>query len=85
MVLQAWTDYPITQLGDIANQLAPIRLCRVLAYDRNKYCVIQIGDVTVSGVKRCYLYKQRGRVQKVPILSDAQLKKLPTELKESSV
>jgi len=80
MFVQAWTDYPITELGDIPGKIAPIRLCRVLAYDRNKYCVIRIGELTVSGIKRCYLYKRRGRVSRVPVLGDRQLKKLSAEL-----
>ncbi len=77
MFVQAWTDYPIANLGDAPGKIAPIRLCRVLAYDRNKYCVIRIGFLTVSGIKRCYLYKGRGRAGETPVLSDRQLKKLP--------
>lgn len=79
MFVQAWTDYPIEALGDAQYQPAPIRLCRVLAYDGDKYCVIRIGALTVPGIKRCYLYKQRGRAREVPVLSARQLNKLATD------
>lgn len=80
MFVQAWTDYPIAELGDSSGKIAPIRLCRVLAYDRNKYCVIRLGELMVPGIKRCYLYKRRGRVGRVPVVTDRQLKKLPAAL-----
>lgn len=76
MMVKAWTDYPIIQLGDVGGQLAPIRLCDVLSYDGSLYCRIRVGDVYET-VKHCYLYKKRGRVGKVPRLSNAQFRKLP--------
>lgn len=81
MSIRAWTDYPILQLGDIGGKLAPIRLVEVISYDRDKYCVIQVSGV-IESVKRCYLYKQRGRCGKARKLSDRQLKKLPITVLE---
>ena len=78
---EAWTDYPILALGDKPGKLAPIRRIAVLSYDRNKYCVIRIGTV-LETIKRCYLYRQRGRVGKARPMSDRQLKKLPVTLDE---
>lgn len=74
--VRAWTDYPIIELGDRPGKIAPIRLVDVLSYDRDKSCRIRVGNV-VDLVKRCYLYKHRGRCGKAARLSDRQLKKLP--------
>ena len=72
--MRAWTDYPIPEAGDVPGKAAPIRLVIVLSFDGDKYCEIE-GTTTL--VKRCYLYKQRGRCGRVPHLSTRQLKKLP--------
>jgi hypothetical protein len=35
-----WTDYPITKLGDIPGRIAPIRPCRILGWDGDKYATM---------------------------------------------
>lgn len=65
--MKAWTDYPFTELGDIAHQQAPIREVRVISYDGNKYCRIVVGGLE-SEVKLGYLYKKPGRCGEAPKL-----------------
>lgn len=58
--MKAYTDYPFTELGDIAGLEAPIRECTVLLYDGDKYCDILIDGVVLE-VKLGYLYHEFGR------------------------
>lgn len=60
MSLKAFTDYPIKALGDESGKIAPVRPCRILDYDHNKYCKILVGGVE-DWVKRSYIYKKEGR------------------------
>lgn len=53
--LIAFTDYPFIELGDLPLTNAPMRQVRVLSYDGNKYCMIEVEGVTAS-VKAGYLY-----------------------------
>lgn len=59
-LLRAWTDYPITALGDLPNVDAPIRACRVLAYDGDKYLTI-LASGAREKVKSGYVYTRPGR------------------------
>lgn len=59
-----WTDYPFVELGDTPHTLAPIRLCTLLGYDRDKYCMVEIDGVRL-GVKRGYVYTKPGRCGEV--------------------
>ena len=55
--INAWTDYPITDIGDIPNKEAPIRKCKVLKYDGNKYCLVEVKGVKqLQTIKAGYLY-----------------------------
>lgn len=74
--MKAWTDYPITSLGDIAGQPAPVRPCDVLSYDGNKYCVCIVGDVRET-IKAGYLYTREGRYGEVPPITRRQRLLLP--------
>lgn len=74
--MQAWTDYPISQLGDEPHAEAPVRECTILSYDRDKYCRVLIQGVTTS-IKRGYLYGKKGRSGEVSHLSHYQLRRLP--------
>ena len=58
--INAWTDYPITELGDIPNKIAPIRKCEIISWDEDKYCVVIVDDIRLS-IKRGYLYSKEGR------------------------
>lgn len=48
------TDYPITRLGDVPGKPAPVRKCRLLSYDGNKYCTILVDGLVVT-IKRGYV------------------------------
>lgn len=74
--MKAWTDYPITALGDVPSALAPVRECEVVAWDRDKYATIHICGVTEE-VKAGYLYSTPGRCGEAPSVSVAALDKLP--------
>jgi hypothetical protein len=85
MINLAYTDYPITEFGDIANELAPIRKCAILTWDRNKYCDVLVyftdedGDLraTVTNFKQFYLYKNEARIDDGIQFTDDELKTLP--------
>ena len=87
--MKTWTDYPITALGDTAGQEAPVRECKALAYDGDKYLLIEVGGVLVE-VKSGYVYRRPGRrgpsgffcrdggwLPRAPCLSPKQLRTLP--------
>jgi hypothetical protein len=67
--MKAWTDYPFPELGDTPGMKAPIRECRVISYDWNKYCRIKIGE-RVHTVKICYVYRKPGRCGEVPAIDE---------------
>ena len=51
----AFTDYPISELGDPQNKEAPIRECKPIDYDGNKYATVEVGGITTS-FKSGYIY-----------------------------
>lgn len=57
-----WTDYPFEHLGDISGQKAPIRACRIIDYDGDKYCTIILDDGSQESIKKCYVYESRRRL-----------------------
>lgn len=65
--MKAYTDYPFTELGDIAGEKAPIRSCFVIAYDGDKYCKIVV-DKLETEVKIGYLYSEEGGCGEVPCI-----------------
>jgi hypothetical protein len=65
--MKAWTDYPFPELGDTPCMEAPIRECRVISYDWNKYCVIEIGGQELT-VKIGYVYRKPGRCGEVSMI-----------------
>ncbi len=81
-IVKAWTDYPLVEKGDIANQEAPIRECIVLSYDRDKYCWVMFPylDNFKKEIKAGYLYTKSGRCGEVPTVSIKRLEKLPKDL-----
>jgi hypothetical protein len=74
--VRAWTNYPINELGDRPGKIAPVRLVDALSFHRDKYCRMRV-DSVVGLVKRCYLYRPRGRCGQAARWSDCQLKKPP--------
>ena len=84
-MLEAYTDYPITEIGDIEFEKAPIRKCAILTWDRNKYCDVLVyfvdedGDFRgrVTSFKQFYLYKNESRIDNGVQFTDAELNTLP--------
>lgn len=74
--MKAWTDYPIFCLGDKSGQRAPIRQVEVVSFDRDKYCEIRVEGLREL-VKRCYLYRNPGRLGEATPVSTQALNKLP--------
>lgn len=74
--MKAWTDYPIEELGDKPKVLAPVRPCKILSFDGDKYCMIEIEGHEVM-VKRAYLYRKPGRLSTVPRVARWRLAFLP--------
>ena len=75
--MKAWTDYPFTQLGDVAGEIAPVREIDVVEYDNDKYCVIRLtaedGSLLTSEIKSGYIYQEPGRFGDVPGITKEQL------------
>lgn len=85
--LQAWTDYPFIELGDTPNQKAPVRRIRVLSYDGDKYCKIDvegkylteqkyttiIKEQLLTEIKSGYIYQSPGRYGEVPGITKEQI------------
>ncbi len=64
--MKYYTDYPITELGDIPEQRAPVRICHVLDLEVNELYVRVLVEGIVKTFKRGYLYAEEGRCGKVP-------------------
>ncbi len=63
MIIDAFTDYPIAELGDVDGEIAPIRAVTVVGYDGSLYCQVRVPGVAEPvEVKRWYLYRARGRL-----------------------
>jgi hypothetical protein len=58
--MDCWTDYPIAELGDEPGKPAPVRPCKVLCWDGDKYATIEVEGVRTE-VKAGYLYTAPGR------------------------
>ena len=56
----AYTDYPIRELGDEPWQPAPMRECQVLEYDGDKYCRVLAAGVELE-IKSGYIYQDADR------------------------
>lgn len=64
--ITCWTDYPFTELGDVAGKEAPIRRVRAVSYDQDKYVKVKVlGYSLTTDVKRGYLYRTPGRLGEV--------------------
>lgn len=53
--MKAYTDYPITALGDTPGIEAPVRECEIIAYDGDKCLIVDMGTVRME-IKRGYVY-----------------------------
>jgi hypothetical protein len=60
----AWTDYPITELGDTSGEIAPIRSVSVVGWDGDKYATVIVEGIRTE-IKRGYLYAAPGRCGEV--------------------
>lgn len=73
--MKAYTDYPFEELGDIAYKGAPVREVKILSYDNDKYCEIEVEGI-LTEVKSGYLYKSPGRYGEVPFVEVKDLEML---------
>jgi hypothetical protein len=64
----AFTDYPITELGDTPYVEAPIRQVSVVYYDGEEYCLVEVAGMLLKYIKAGYLYEQYGRNGDVPVI-----------------
>lgn len=64
--LVGFTDYPFSEVGDVPYEEAPIRLCWIVGWDRDKYVdVLVAGIANVQNIKAGYVYKTPGRCGEV--------------------
>ena len=73
--IHGYTDYPVKSFGDKSGQLAPIRKCKVIAYDYNKYAWVMVYEddqVELVNMKIGYVYPKPGRAgeEQVKITED---------------
>ena len=50
-----FTDMPFVELGDIPHQPAPIRKVKLLNFDGDKWCKVEVEGI-VGDIKYFYLY-----------------------------
>ena len=81
--LYGFTDYPFTDLGDVPFEIAPVRSCKVLSYDGDKYVNIEVAG-TRQHIKRFYIYPRRGRCGETPSFSMRKLADLRGNLPDRS-
>ena len=74
--LHAWTDYPIVELGDRPGEMAPVRPCTVVSWDRDKYCFVDVCGVRKE-IKLAYIYSKPGRLREVKKIAKWKLRLLP--------
>ena len=72
--MKVFTDYPIVELGDIENKIAPIRKVELISYDGDKYAYV-IAEGYIVSFKACYLYTAPVRCGKGKRLPKRILKK----------
>lgn len=63
--MRAYTDYPMTHLGDTPGKEAPIREVFVHGWDGDKYVYITV-EGTVTSIKYGYIYPSPARCGDVP-------------------
>jgi hypothetical protein len=54
-----YTDYPIIEFGDKEGKKAPIRRCKIINYDGDKYCEVEVIENNLrvfKEIKRGYIY-----------------------------
>ena len=75
--ITGWTDYPVTEIGDISGQKAPIRRIRVISFDNDKYAKVMIlGYAITIEIKAGYLYSKPGRCGAVKCISFRKLERM---------
>jgi hypothetical protein len=47
MKIDAWTNHPISELGDSKNKGAPIREVTIVGYDGGRYARVSVNGITV--------------------------------------
>jgi hypothetical protein len=73
MITRVFTDFPfVIQLNDLKHQEAPIREVKVLSYDGDKYCTIEI-EGQEADVKLGHLYFEEKRFGKTDSITPEQI------------
>ena len=75
-IINAWTDHPVTQLGDELGQFGPVRPCTVISYDGDRYCKVIIEGVNLT-ISRNYVYTEPGRFHLAQPVPRIALERLP--------
>ena len=74
--MDAYTDYPFTDFGDVAGKAAPVRAIKVLSYDGDKYVTVTVTEPGyynpkyTTEIKAGYVYANRASydfAEKVPL------------------
>jgi len=76
--MKAYTDYPMTHLGDKSGEQAPIREIFIHGWDGNK-CVYITVEGTVTSIKYGYIYASSARCGEVNCIHYSQYKVLSAE------
>ncbi len=84
-MFDAFTDYPVDVYDGNDDELAPIRKCKILTYDRDRYCDVLVfytdsdGDerAIVTNFKAGYIYKNEARYDDGETFTDDELITLP--------
>ena len=67
--MKVYTDLPIEKLGDLPHRIAPVREVKIISYDGNKYCHVEVNGVMLD-IKTGYLYSKKGRHGEVPNIGE---------------
>jgi hypothetical protein len=70
-----FTDYPITQLGDTPGEVAPVRACRIVEYDGDKYVTVEVEGERAE-IKAGYIYPRPARCGDCPPVKRSVLRQI---------
>ena len=66
--IKFYTDYPFVELGDEYRGEGPVREIKLISYDGNKYCEIEVEGLKTE-IKSGYIYTEHGRFGEVPCVT----------------
>ena len=83
MRMRAWTDYPISELGDKKGQPGPIREVTIVHFDGGDTAEVMFKGVTLT-VKVDRLYLRSGRAAEAPLKPPSEKLKAPGAVVDSA-